>query len=154
MSPKTLFLAWRDKASTELWFPEGRLDSDRDRKGYRFRHTGGGDMARRQAGVPALVDSPDLHQDYHSKELFPIRVLMPGRPDLTDYIACLGLAGETNPIEMLAIDGGFRATDSFEVFPKIETREDGTFQCRFFVYGWRHVSPETRQRLDRLVALS
>lgn len=155
MSSQTLFLAWQDKDRTRAWFPVGRLDSDRDRKDYRFRYTGGADMARKQAGFPALMDFPDLHRDYHSKELFPMfknRVLMPGRPDFADYIARLGLAGETDPIEMLAIDGGFRATDSFEVFPKIETREDGTFRCRFFLHGWRHASPEAQQRLDRLVA--
>ncbi|MEI7908189.1 MAG: hypothetical protein WCK77_01005 [Verrucomicrobiota bacterium] len=44
-----------------------------------------------------------------------------------------------------------KATDSFEVFPKIETLEDGSFRCRFFLHGWRHVNPEAKQRLNTLV---
>lgn len=84
--------------------------------------------------------------------MFKNRVLMPGRPDFAEYLARMDLAGEPDPMEMLSIDGGFRATDSFEVFPKIETREDGSFRCRFFLHGWRHVSPEAQLRLDKLTA--
>jgi hypothetical protein len=154
MNPQTLFLAWQDKNRTRGWFPVGRLDSDRAHSAYRFRYTAGADIAQREAGFPPLLDFPDLHQDYRSKELFPMfknRVIMPGRPDFADYLARLDLEGEPDPIEMLAIDGGFRATDSFEVFPKIETLEDGSFRCRFFLHGWRHVNPEAQQRLNRLV---
>lgn len=153
MNSQTLFLAWQDKDRTRAWFPVGRLDADSDRNDYRFRYTRGADIARQKAGFPALMDFPDFRRDYRSKELFPMfknRVLMPGRPDFQDYLIRLGLAGEPDPIEMLAIDGGFRATDSFEVFPKIETRDDGSFHCRFFLHGWRHVSGAAQQRLEKL----
>lgn len=155
MNPQTLYLAWQDKDRTRAWFPVGRLDSDRVRNDYRFRYTGGADIAHQQAGFPALMDFPDFRRDYRSKELFPMfrnRVLMPGRPDFADTIARLDLAGVPDPIEMLAIDGGFRATDSFEVFPKIEVRADGSFRTRFFLHGWRHVSAAAQQRIDTLVA--
>ena len=141
MNSQTLFLAWQDKDRTRGWFPVGRLDSDRTHSDYRFRYTGGADIAFREAGFPPLMDFPDLHQDYRSKELFPMfknRVLMPGRPDFAEYLARMDLAGEPDPMEMLSINGGFRATDSFEVFPKIETLEDG--------------SSEAQLRLDKLTA--
>lgn len=48
------------------------------------------------------------------------------------------------------MDGGYRATDSFEVFPKIERRSDAAFRCRFFLHGWRHVSETAQQRLQSL----
>lgn len=53
---------------------------------------------------------------------------------------------------MLSVDGGFRATDSFEVFPKIEKREDGAFRCRFFLHGCRHLEDFAQQRLDRMTS--
>jgi hypothetical protein len=155
MNSQTLFLAWQDKDRSRAWFPVGRLDSDGDSGDFRFRYTGGANIAHHQAGFPALMDFPDFQKDYRSKELFPMfknRVLMPGRPDFADYIARLGLAGKVDPMDMLSIDGGIRATDSFEVFPMIQTREDGSFRCRFFLHGWRHVSMEAQQRLERLVA--
>ena len=44
----------------------------------------------------------------------------------------------------------YRATDSFEVFPKIERLDDGAFRCRFFLHGWRHVSKAAQERLNSL----
>lgn len=157
--PESLFLGWRDKARTELWFPVGRLDAERtgspEHAGFRFRYTVGADIAHRQAGFPALPDFPELRQDYRSKKLFPMfqnRVMVPGRPDFSDYLSRLGLSAGADPFEMLSIDGGFRATDSFEVFPKIEKGPDGAFRCRFFLHGWRHVSEAGQKRLDSLTA--
>ena len=155
MTPQTLFLAWQDKARTRRWFPVGRLDVDLPHSQYRFRYTHGADIAHTQAGFPPLVDFPELRRDYRSDELFPMfqnRVITRGRPDFADYLRRLDLPEEADPIEMLSVDGGFRATDSFEVFPKIEKREDGAFRCRFFLHGWRHLTEFAQQRLDKLVA--
>lgn len=155
MIPQTFFLAWQDKARTRRWFPVGRLDVDVPQSQYRFRYTEGADIAYKLAGFPPLVDFPELRQDYRSSRLFPMfqnRVLMPGRPDFADYLRRLDLPQEADPIEMLTVDGGFRATDSFEVFPKIEKREDGAFRCRFFLHGWRHLTADSQARLDKLQA--
>ena len=105
MNSQTLYLAWQDKDRTRAWYPVGRLDSDRTRSDFRFRYTGGAEVAEREAGFPALMDFPDMHKDYRSRELFPMfrnRVIMPGRPDFADYIARLGLAGEVRRVPDMA----------------------------------------------------
>ncbi|MDR1283182.1 MAG: HIRAN domain-containing protein [Opitutaceae bacterium] len=133
----------------------GRLDVGLSRSDYRFRYIKGAEDARREAGFPALIDFPELREDYHSRVLFPMfqnRVLTSSRPDFGDYLRRLDLSpAEADPVEMLAVDGGFRATDSFEVFPKLERAEDGSFRCRFFLHGWRHLAATAQERIDRLV---
>lgn len=55
-----------------------------------------------------------------------------GRPDFIDYLRQLDLVESADPIEILSVGGGTRATDSFEVFPKLVRQPDGSFLCRFF----------------------
>lgn len=77
-------------------------------------------------------------------------MITPGRRDFHDYLRLLDLPEQADPVEILSVDGGYRATDSFEVFPKIERRPDGAFRCRFFLHGWSHVNPEAQKRLQTL----
>lgn len=153
MSTKALFLAWQDKQLSHQWFPVGRLDADMDHSQFCFRYTGGAKRARKEAGFPLLVEFPNLEQVYTSTSLFPLfcnRVMNPARPDLADYLRALDLPAAANPLEILAVSGGRRVTDSYEVFPQIEKKKDGSFDCRFFLHGWRHVNPQAQQRIDRL----
>lgn len=63
--------------------------------------------------------------------------------------------------QILEVSGGCRATDNFEVFPKLERRPDAhrqvgreveaSFRCRFFVHGARYVTPAAMVRTDALV---
>jgi hypothetical protein len=106
-------------------------------------------------GFEPLVDFPDFRQRYEASDLFPLfqnRVLAPGRRDFHEYLRMLDLPDRADPIEILSVDGGYRATDSFEVFPKIERREDGAFGCRFFLHGWRHVCEDAQRRMLSLKA--
>jgi hypothetical protein len=153
MTDKTLFLAWQDKRLTRGWFPVGRLDVLADRLAYRFRYTRGARRAHETAGFNALLDFPKLTRAYESTELFPLfknRVISAGRRDFADYLRMLDLPETTDPVEILEVGGGYRATDSFEVFPKIERRADGFFSCRFFLHGWRHVNAYAQRRIDSL----
>lgn len=153
MNPKTLFLAWQDKAQTRQWFPVGRLDVEKPTSRYRFRYVKGAERAHDRSGFEALVDFPEFHRNYEASELFPLfknRVLTPGRKDFQEYLRILDLPDKADPIEILAVGGGYRATDSFEVFPKIERLADGAFRCRFFLHGWRHVSLSAQERLQDL----
>jgi hypothetical protein len=156
MSEKTLFLAWQNKAenaATREWFPVGRLDVSEPRSIYRFRYLQGAEQAHKKTGFEPLVDFPEFRRSYEASELFPLfknRVLAPGRPDFREYLRMLDLPDQADPIEILSVGGGYRATDSFEVFPKIERQQDGTFQCRFFLHGWRHVSEDGQQRMETL----
>ena len=150
----SLFLAWQ--APTRAWFPIGRLNADRARSYYIFQYTHGALRARRQGGFAPLTAFPNLHERYESAELFPLfknRVLDPTRKDFADYLRSLDLdPTNPDPIEILAISGGQRQTDSFEVFPKIEKTENNTFTCRFFLHGLRHVSEGAQLRSLRLTA--
>lgn len=153
MSTRTLFLAWQDKKPSKAWFPVGRLDADVERSFYRFRYIGGAKRAQKEVGFPLLIEFPDLNEDYQSAELFPLfqnRVMNPARPDFTNYLHRLDLTEEADPIEILSTNGGHRVTDAYEVFPKIEKDDTGSFSCRFFLHGWRHINDAAKNRIDRL----
>jgi len=151
---KTLFLAWQDRSPKRAWYPIGRLEADVPASRYEFRYTKGAESARREAGLPVLPAFPDLHRRYESTELFPLfqnRVLDSRRKDFADYLRWLDLSPDQNdPIEILAVSGGERQTDSLEVFPKITKRADGSFVCRFFLHGIRHVSRSAQERVTQL----
>lgn len=153
MSTKALFLAWRDNQLSHQWFPVGRLDANVDHSQFCFRYTGGAKRAQQEAGFPLLLEFPELERAYTSTELFPLfrnRVMNSTRPDLADYLRALDLPAAADPIEVLAVSGGERVTDSYEVFPKLEKKPDGSFACRFFLHGWRHVNPQAQRRIELL----
>lgn len=158
---KTLFLAWQDKRPRQDgaepsrgWYPIGRLDAEPREALYRFHYTRGVLRARRDAGFQPLDAFPDLDREYESAELFPLfsnRVPSDKRGDYREFVERLGLSvSEANPFEILAVSGGGRQTDNLEVFPKIQKRRDGTFHCRFFLHGWRHVNAAAQDRLAAL----
>ena len=92
---------------------------------------------------------------YDSPRLFPLfqnRVINRARPDFADYLSYLDLRESADPIEILSASGGSRVTDAYEVFPKLEEDEDGSFVCRFFLHGWRHVNESAQKQIDRLEA--
>ena len=153
MSNKTLFLAWQDHKPSRAWFPVGRLDADVEGSSYRFRYIRGAERARKEAGFPPLIEFPDLNREYHSTELFPLfqnRVMNRARPDFADYLRRLDLPEDADPIKILSTSGGRRVTDNYEVFPKIEKDDSGSFSCRFFLPDWRHFHRAARDRIDRL----
>ncbi len=155
MGEKTLFLAWQDRGVSRQWFPVGRLDADVEEGRYRFRYVGGAERAVSEVGFPLIVAFPRMDEDYKSLRLFSTfsnRVMRPSRPDFKDYIDSLALAANTDPIDMLAVSGGHRVTDSYEVFPKLAKKPDGRFTCRFFLHGGKHVSPAAQERLNYLSA--
>ena len=153
MAEKTLFLAWHDTGENRLWYPVGRLDADLESSSYRFRYTGGAERANREARFPLIVGFPEMKRDYHSEELFPLfqnRVMSPSRPDFLTYLDTLGYEGDAEPVEILAVNGGLRRTDNFEVFPKLVKQSDGGFTCRFLLHGSRHVNSAAQNRLRSL----
>jgi hypothetical protein len=145
---RSLFLAWQ--APNRAWFPIGLLDTDVSRHYYAFRYTNGALDAKREVGFTPLPAFPDFEQRYESGELFPLfgnRVLNSHRKGFRDYLQSLDLEPDTSgPIDILSVSGGERQTDSFEVFPKIEKGVDGSFACRFFLHGWRHMREDSRER--------
>ena len=153
MSDKTVFLAWQDKEHSREWFPIGRLDADVESHQYCFRYTCGATRARKTVGFVPLIEFPQLYERYQSSELFPLfknRVIASRRPDRMDYLSTLALSENADPLEILSVNGGYRVTDAYEVFPKIEKHIDGSFTCRFFLHGWRHVSLSAKERIHSL----
>ena len=153
---KTLFLAWQDAAATRQWFPIGRLDADPSRDDYRFGYIRGAELAHQKAGLEPLDAFPDFTETYRASELFPLfknRVLTPERVDFPEYLRQLDIDPENaDPLEILAVSGGTRQTDSLEVFPKIHRNVDGGFHCKFLLHGWSHVNPAAQERLQTLQA--
>ena len=151
---RTLFLAWHDRAHTRQWFPVGRLDVRADEPEYRFRYIGGAAKARDEVGFPLLIEFPEIARDYQSSEIFPLfqnRIMSHKRPDFDAYMQTLDLSpSNADPFEILTASGGRRATDSYEVFPKIVKGDDGSFTCRFFLHGARHTSESAQNRLNDL----
>lgn len=151
---KTVFLGWQDTSDSRAWFPVGQLSVDVVGGDYLFGYTRGALEARERSGFAPLYDFPDFDHLYRSEELFPLfknRVMTPKRESFQAYLRQLDIAeSNPDPLEILAVDGGYRVTDSFQVFPKIEKREGGAFRCRFFLHGWRHTNDAARARIDTL----
>lgn len=143
---KTLFLAWQAPI-VRHWFPVGRLDAEPEQNNYIFQYTRGANDAKK-SGFHPLPSFPEIDKCYQSAELFTMfknRVLHAQRKDFGEYLRTLALE-HNDPIEILAITGGERQTDSFEVFPKISKSSDGSFHCRFFLHGLRYMSELAQQR--------
>ncbi|NWG38725.1 MAG: DNA-binding protein [Hydrogenophilaceae bacterium] len=151
---KTLFLAWQTPGASRAWFPVGRLDADVPHSHYSFRYIKGALKAKEDAGFEPLLAFPDFKKCYEADELFPLfrnRVLDPQRKDFEEYLQLLHMEREqADPIEILALTGGERQTDSLEVFPKLDREPDNTFACTFFLHGLRHVSESGQKRAELL----
>ncbi|MDR1423884.1 MAG: hypothetical protein LBI92_04660 [Azoarcus sp.] len=149
---KTLFLAWQ-APDIRSWFPVGRLDADAalDHERFVFQYTQGARSAQ-QRGFRPLLSFPDFKGRYQAESLFPMfgnRVLNSRRKGFDDYLRTLAL-DHNDPLDILAITGGERQTDNFEVFPKIEKQADNSFRCRFFLHGLRHMSDSAKERSKTL----
>lgn len=153
---KTLFLAWQTPGASRAWFPVGRLDADVAHSHYSFKYINGALRAQEEVGFQPLLAFPEFSKCYEADELFPLfknRVLDPKRKDFEEYLHLLDMKpGQADPIEILALTGGERQTDSLEVFPKIDRQPDNTFNCTFFLHGLRHVSESGQKRAEKLMA--
>lgn len=153
MNTKTLFLAWQDRRQSRRWYPVGRLDVLSPSGPYQFCYLAGARQAKETSGFVPMIDFPRFGESYESDDLFPLfknRVMPKARADFPEYLTLMGLAPGAGPMEILAVDGGQRVTDSFEVFPKIEPGEDGRIEYRFFLHGMRYISEAARERLEQL----
>lgn len=150
---RTFYLGWQAR-DTRAWYPVGRLDASADRNCYAFAYTKGAAQAKEQDQFEALYDFPDFEKHYKSDELFPLfknRIMTPGRHDFRKYLRLLDLSGDqADPLDILAIDGGYRATDSFQVFPEMTKGPEGEFSTRFFLHGGRHTNVDSKNKLEEL----
>jgi hypothetical protein len=153
---KSLFVAWK-KESGSGWFPVGRLDADIAPEPYKFRYLQGALQAKKECDFVPFDNFPDFRKQYVSDELFPFfanRLQNPNQPSFPEYLRRLGLdkgrKTAFDPIEVLAVSQGLRATDSLEIFPKVEPAEGGQFAIKFFLHGLGHVLPAAIDRILKL----
>lgn len=150
-APSRLFVAWRHPA-TGRYHTIGRLDVERTDAGrsYVFCYLKG---ALAEEGFTPLGAFPDLDSTYRSPQLFPFfanRVMAADRPDRTRYLDTLDLRDDADPVQVLAHDGGGRATDTLEVFAApVHDVTTGRGRARFFSRGVQYVegAPEAIARL-------
>ncbi len=147
----TLFVAWQDPKQ-RAWYPVGRLTGTTTR--FQFVYTNGAIDAREKSNFGTLPSFDSFEKVYESDELFPLfanRVPPRSRPDYVEFAEYLNLPGdEYDPIAMLAISGGRRATDALELFPCPEPDSTGDYHIRFFAHGLRYFPDESAKRIDKL----
>lgn len=138
-----LFVAWRSGGPEGgHWGPIGRLEHTGS--GYRFLYTRG---AKTLQDFQPFPEMPHLDAVYESDELFPLfanRLLARSRPEYEAYLAWGGFdpRNRPDPIAVLAVTEGRRATDSLELFPCPSPDEDGCYINKFFLHGIRWCGPE------------
>ena len=147
----TLFVAWRSGGDDDgCWGPVGRLEQIDD--GYRFVYTRG---AQSLKGFVPFPEMPELEAVYESDELFPLfanRLLAQSRPEYQAYLTWGGFDPDhpPDPIAILGITEGRRATDSIEVFPRPQPDAEGCYISKFFLRGVRWLDPRGLKRIEKL----
>ncbi len=156
--PQALFVAWQQPKSRR-YFPVGRLglaanaDSD-DIARYEFAYIRGALDAVKEGFQPFLA-FPDLNRVYRSEDLPPFfanRVMPRSRPDFANAVAWLGLDPSTaDEMTILARNGGVRATDSLELFPRpLLDATTACYQTWFLAHGLRYLHPSAHKRIAML----
>lgn len=136
---KTIYLASKEPDSKGSWFVIGVLNQQDDL--FSFYYTNG---VKKLKNFSPFYGMEDLDEVYKSSVLFPIfqnRLMSKNRPEYNNFINWLGLnSKESSPLEVLALTGGVRATDSYEIFYNIDVDAKGYFEHVFFAHGVRHFS--------------
>lgn len=87
---------------------------------------------------------------HSSSSLFPIfaeRVMDPHRPERVETLEHLGLPPDAQPFEILAVSGGGRTGDTYELTP---LPQDGPVRLPFLVHGIRHLTDSERALIEGL----
>jgi len=146
---RTLFLAWQDPDGRR-WFPVGRLDQSNGT--YLFRYTKGALQAQKRGFTP-ITSFPRLYKTYESEDIFPLfanQVLSRNRPEFDDFVEWLSVPKEkADPVAILARTSD-QVTDTLEIFPYPEQREDDAHVVHFFVRGLRYQSDCAIKRVHSL----
>ncbi len=148
-----VFVAWRSGGETTgKWGPVGRLD--RTPSGYRFVYTEG---ARSLEGFHPFPGMSKIDAVYESEELFPLfanRLLSKSRPEYESFLEWSGFGRDNppDPIAILSITEGRRATDLLEILPCPRPDVDGCYQTKFFLHGIRWTPSSAVSRIAKLQA--
>lgn len=148
---KVLYVAWRSSGGTDpRWGPVGRLDNELGH--YRFAYTKG---ARKLRDFIPFAGMDDIARVYESNELLPIfqnRMLSRSRPEYRDFLAWSGFDPENppEPLDLLGITEGVRATDKLELFPCPQPDADSRYRIKFFLHGIRYMPEKAHAEINQL----
>lgn len=134
-------LVTRQNPESRAFERVGTLTFDGER--YTFTYDSGAHRA-----LPGLP----LGKVHSSEALFPIfaeRVMDPHRPEKAETLEHLGLRAEAGPFEVLAVSGGGRTGDTYELTPLPQV---GEVSLLFLVHGIRHLTADERAAIDHLHA--
>lgn len=132
-------LVSRQDPDTRLYSRVGVLSFDGEV--FRFSYSEG--VARAMPGLP-------LGRVHVSESLFPIfaeRMMDPHRPERAETLRALGLDSEAEPLEVLAVSGGGRTGDTYELTP---LPQPGRVSLPFLVHGIRYLTAEERAAIEDL----
>ena len=146
---EVLYIAWQD-SETRLWHTVGQLSRQNDL--YRFTYTKGALASPRFKYFGRMLD---LHENYYSRELFPLfanRILNSSRPEYPDYVRWLAMNPDTenDPMQLLARSGGERATDELYIYAQPEINDHGDMELFFLSNGLRYLDTASLERILRL----
>jgi hypothetical protein len=145
---KTVYVAWRNPHTT-AWYPIGRIQQIEDT--FHFVYLKGAQLAD---GFKPLIQFPNFEISYQSSTLFPVfsnRLMVQGREDFHAYLSWLKLdPHQAGGLPELALSGGARVGDTFELFAVPEKPQDGNYDIGFFLHGARHLPIETQKNIEHL----
>jgi hypothetical protein len=147
MTVNELYLAWEDPIDRR-WMPVGRLTID-DNNMYKFVYTKGAKSSR---NFEPFARMKKLDEVYRSETLFPLfnnRLLSGSRPEHNNHMEWLDIKdNEYDDFTMLAITGGIRGTDTFEVFQCPKPNDEGKYEVKFLSHGLRHLPRHVIERVN------
>ena len=150
MEQKKLYLAWQDPENRS-WCPVGVLTMDENGV-YRFSYTKGALISDNFVPFAGMTDHDSVYES--KRDLFPLfsnRLLSHSRPEYKKYLKWLDVSeDEDNPLDMLAMTEGIRATDTLEVFKCPTRNSTGEYEIDFFSHGLRHLTKRVVERVNRL----
>lgn len=146
MKTDHLYVAWQDFESRE-WVPVAVLR--RTSAGYVLSYTAG---VKRCKGFAGLGRMSDFGKAYVSATLFPFfsnRLISKSRPEYRRYLEWLGVdEAADDPMSILALTGGVRTTDSFELIAPPQ-REGDQSVLHFFARGLRYMGEQAVHELSK-----
>ncbi|MDA0697378.1 MAG: hypothetical protein O2793_13330 [Proteobacteria bacterium] len=145
---KTVYILWQDKTQAgRMWHAVAKL-TQTESGSYLFNYTEGAKNPRFQP-FPRMNDKS---KKYESSELFGFlknRIPPASRPEHEALFDWCNLTSESSYLDLLAISGGEKATDSYRVF-SVPEQQNGFYFNTFFVSGIRHLDKVQKSKIQML----
>lgn len=146
---KTLYIIWQDTISkNRMWQPVAKATINEAQTEFTFQYTMG-------AKNPNFMPFPrmlDLSVTFKSPRLFPFfrnRMFPKNRPEFNDFLNWTNSEKDIDPIDLLALLGGSKATDNYRVIMR-PTPIAGNYIQSFFVSGIRYVNEDAKKYIESL----